>query len=213
MEGKGHAAFDKGSRLLEKGDTTRSIAYLERAIAQYPEHYIAYYDLGVAHLRLSQLEEAEQSFQKSIDLTKGNFAPAQFGLAAVLCQERQFSPAESILQRATNLDPGSAVGKYYLAWAQLGLNRPVEAERNLEQALLRNPKLAEAYLLLARVHLRERNWPGATKDLESYLRIEPPNQRVKHLADLIQQQRTLDTAAAATARPGLQGPSNTNLME
>ncbi len=84
MAGKGHAAFDKGSQLLEKGDTLGSIAYLEQAIAEYPEHYKAYYDLGVAHFRLAQQTEAEQAFQKAIDLTKGNFAPPQFGLSAIL---------------------------------------------------------------------------------------------------------------------------------
>src|SRR5258706_3432854 len=77
MAGKGHAAFDKGSRLLEKGDTQRSIKYLEQAIAEYPEHYEAYYDLGVAHFRLAQQTAAEQAFLKAIELTNGNFEPRQ----------------------------------------------------------------------------------------------------------------------------------------
>src|SRR6266851_3081539 len=38
LAGKGRAAFDKGSRLLAKGDTAGSIAYLERAISESPEH-------------------------------------------------------------------------------------------------------------------------------------------------------------------------------
>jgi len=35
--GKGRAAFARGSQLLEKGDTLGSIAYLEQAIAEYPD--------------------------------------------------------------------------------------------------------------------------------------------------------------------------------
>ena len=202
MSGKAHAAFTKGSHMLAKGETAKSIAYLEQAIAQYPEHYEAYYNLGVAHLRLSHRAEAEQAFQKAIDLTKGNFAPPQVGLAAILCEKAEFPEAETLLQRAVEIEPGSAVGKYYLAWAQFGLNRLVEAERSVEQALLRNAKLAQAYLLLIRIHLRQHNLPGASKDLEAYLKIEPLDEPAKNLAEEIQQEMAQQAAAVvATARP------------
>jgi tetratricopeptide (TPR) repeat protein len=201
MAGKGHAAFDKGSQLLEKGDTLGSIAYLEQAIAEYPEHYKAYYDLGVAHFRLAQQTEAEQAFQKAIDLTKGNFAPPQFGLSAILCQRAEFPQAVTLLQRALELEPGSAIGKYYLGWAQYGLNRLIEAEQTLEQALLRNPNLAEAYLLLTRVHVRQKNLPGALRDLETYLKMNPHNEQAKTFAQEIKRELAQTTTVIATAQP------------
>lgn len=201
MAGKGHAAFDKGSHMLDKGETEKSIAYLQRAIAEYPEHYKAYYDLGVAHFRLSQLSEAELAFQKAIDITKGNFAPPQFGLGAVLCHKAEFPQAETLLQRALDLDPGSAIGKYYLGWAQFGLNRLNEAERTLEQALLRNDTLAEAYLLLARIHQRQRNLPAVQKDLEFYVKAEPRKEYARDLAQQIERQTAQAAAMVATAQP------------
>jgi tetratricopeptide (TPR) repeat protein len=201
MAGKSRAAFDKGSQLLAKGDTLASIAYLEQAIAEYPEHYKAYYDLGVAHFRLAQQALAEQAFQKAIDLTNGNFAAPQFGLGAILCQKAEFSQAAALLQRAVDLDPASAIGKYYLAWAQFGLNRLIEAERSLEQALLRNENLGEAYLLLARVHQRQKNLPAAIKDLESYLRVEPHKEQARSLADQIRRELTQDSSIVAKIQP------------
>ncbi len=199
LDGKGHAAFDKGSRLLDKGDTAGSIAYLERAISESPEHYKAYYDLGVARFRLGQLAEAEQAFQKAIDLTGGGFAPPQFGLGAIFCQKKEFLLAETILQRAVELESGSAIGKYYLAWAQFGLNHLVEAERSAEQALVRNANLAEAYLLLARIHQRQRNAPAVAKDLEVYLKLDTHKEFARRLADKIQQEMAQDTAASVIA--------------
>jgi len=199
LAGKGHAAFDKGSRLLDKGDAAGSIAYLERAISESPEHYKAYYDLGVARFRLGQLAKAEQAFQKAIDLTGGGFAPPQFGLGAIFCQKREFAQAETILQRAVELESGSAVGKYYLAWAQFGLNRLVEAERSAEQALVRNANLAEAYSLLALIHQRQRNAPAVARDLELYLKLDTHKEFARRLADKIQQEMAPDTAAAVTA--------------
>jgi tetratricopeptide (TPR) repeat protein len=157
MSGKAHKAFDKGSRMLAKGDAAGSLVYLQQAIAEYPMHYEAYYDLGVAHFRLGHIDDAERAFQKSIDLTSGAFAPPQFGMAALLCQKREFAPAEKILERGLALEPGSAVGKYYLGWVQFALNRLVEAERNVQQALVRNANLAEARTLLEMIHRRQAN--------------------------------------------------------
>jgi tetratricopeptide (TPR) repeat protein len=155
MSGKAHKAFDKGSHMLAKGDAAGSLVYLQQAVAEYPEHYEAYYDLGVAHFRLGHIADAEQAFQKSIDVTGGTFAPPHFGMGALLCQRREFAQAERVLQRGLDLEPASAIGKYYLGWAQFALNRLVEAERNVEQALVRNAHFAEARALLESIHHRQ----------------------------------------------------------
>jgi len=187
--------------MLQKGDVAHSITYLEQAIAQYPEHYMAYYDLGVAHFRLAHQAEAEQAFQKAIDLTKGNFALPQFGLAAILCQKGEFLQAETLLQRALDLESGSEVGKYYLGWAQFGLNRLIEAERTAQQALLHNANMSQFYLLLARIHIRQHNLPAALKDLESYLKLEPNKEDIKTLAERIRLDIERDASVIAIARP------------
>jgi tetratricopeptide (TPR) repeat protein len=201
MASKGRAAFDKGSQMLAKGEIAQSIPYLQQAIAQYPEHYMAYYDLGVAHFRLAQQAEAEQAFQKAIDLTKGKFALPQFGLGAILCQKAEFLQAETLLQRALELEPGSEVGKYYLGWAQFGLDRLMEAQRTAEQALLRNANLSQFYFLLARIHIRQHNLPAALKDLESYLKLDPHRRDVQTLAERIRRDIEQDASVIAVARP------------
>ena len=186
MSSKGQKAFDKGTQLLAKGDTAGSVAYLDRAIQEYPENYKAYYDLGLAHFRLGHMAEAEESFQRSIDFSQGTFAPPQFGMGMVLCQKQEFSQAEMVLERGLGLEPGSAPGKYFLAWAQYGMNRLLDAERSLQEALLRNPAMSEAFLLLARIHQRQNNLPGMAHDLESYLKINPrgpDSEQAKRLLD------------------------------
>src|SRR6266852_697217 len=107
--------------------------------------------------------------------------------------------AETILQRGIELESGSAIGKYYLAWAQLGLNRLVEAERSAEQALVRNANLAEAYSLLARIHQRQRNAPAVARDLEVYLKLDTHKEFARRLADKIQQEMAQETAAPVIA--------------
>jgi tetratricopeptide (TPR) repeat protein len=76
-------------------------------------------------------------------------------MAAILCQKQDFAQAERILERGLELEPGSAIGKYYLGWAQFALNHLVDAERNVQQALVRNANLAEARALLETIHRRQ----------------------------------------------------------
>jgi tetratricopeptide (TPR) repeat protein len=199
MGNKGQKAFDKGSTLLQKGDAEGSLPYLDQAIAEYPEHYKAYYDLGVAHYRLGHLSEAEQAFQKSIDLTGGRFALPQFGMGMVLCERQEFRQAETVIQRGLENDPGSPSGKYILGWAQYGLNKLIDAERSLRQAVVHNTGLAEAYLLLARIHQRQSNPHAVVKDLQDYLQVRPngpESEQAKRLLERTHDQVKLDDSLA-----------------
>jgi tetratricopeptide (TPR) repeat protein len=109
----------------------------------------------------------------------------------ILCQKDEFQQAETVIQRGLELQPGSATGKYFLAWAQYGMNRLLEAERSLQQALLRNANLGEAYFLLARIHQQQNNSPAVVRDLQTYLKLNPQgpnNELTRRLLERTQQQ-------------------------
>jgi len=173
MAGKARKAFDQGTRLLLKGDPAGSLPYFQRAIAEYSGHYKAYYNMGIAHYRLGHIAEAEQALQKSINLTGGAYGAPQFAMGMVLCEEQDFRQAETVIERGLDVDPGSATGKYFLGWAQFALNRLVDAERSVRQALLRKANFADAYFLLARIHQRQNNSPAVVEDLNAYLKLDP----------------------------------------
>jgi tetratricopeptide (TPR) repeat protein len=199
MSDKGRKAFEKGAALLRKGDTAASLAYFDQAIAEFPGFYKAYYDLGIAHFRLGHTVEAEQAFQKSINLTGGGYAPPEFGMGMVLCEKQELEKAAIVIQRGLDLDPGSATGKYFLGLAQFGLNHLVEAERSVREALLRKAKFPQAYFLLARIHQRQNNSPAVVKDLEAYLKLDPDSrEREQAKALLGQTQQTMNQQASST---------------
>jgi tetratricopeptide (TPR) repeat protein len=206
MSGKSRKAFDQGTRLLLKGNPAESLPYFQRAIAEYSGHYMAYYNMGIAHYRLGHIADAEQAFQKSIDLTGGAYGPPQFAMGMVLCEEHEFRQAETALQRGLDVDPGSATGKYFLGWAQFALNRLVDAEKNVQQALLRRASFAEAYFLLARIHQRQNNSRAVVQDLNAYLKLDPPNPgnaQARALLEKTQQAmaQTPDSVIFDTAKP------------
>jgi len=86
MPPKAARALEKGTALLLKNNPQASISYFQTVIALAPESFHAYHNVVIAHYRLGDVEDAEQEFQKSIELSKGSFAPSLFGLSMILYQ-------------------------------------------------------------------------------------------------------------------------------
>jgi tetratricopeptide (TPR) repeat protein len=165
-------AFQNGARLLAKNDPSGSLAQFHHAIAEFPSYYEAYYLIGVADLRLGRQGEAEQAFRKSIELSVGRFAEAQFGLGAILCDQGKFAEAEPTIRKGLEIDD-HWIGHYYLARALFGLNRWDEAEKSVGEVVIRKADLPEAYLLLADIHIRQKNYSALLKDVDDYVRLDP----------------------------------------
>lgn len=173
MSGKADSAFEKGVRLLQKGDLHGSLVYFQRVLVKDPGYYRAYHNLGLAYVRLGEMARAEEDFQKSIDLTNGGYAPSQFALAMVLCQRQQFQQAERLIQNGLAMDPGSALGKYFLGLVQFALNQPAEAEKSAREALWRSANQADAHILLARILEASHNPRAAMAEVAAYLNLDP----------------------------------------
>lgn len=173
MSGKADSAFEKGVRLLQGGDTQRSLAYFQRALAKDPGYYRAYHDLGLAYLQLGETARAAEDFQKSIDLTNGGYAPSEFAMAIILCQRQEFQQAERLIQNGLAMDPGSALGKYFLGLVQLALNQPAEAEKSAREALWRSANQAEVHILLAKILEVRHNPRAAMAEVALYLKLDP----------------------------------------
>ena len=173
MPHKAARAFEKGTRLLLKGDLEASLPYFRATIEQAPYSYRAYHNLGLALARLGQLDAAEQDFQKSIDLTNGGFAPSLFSFSMVLYQRGEFREAEPLIRRGLLIAPGSGVGNYCLGLVQYSLGRFSDAERSAREALKLNPVEADAHVLLARIHARQNNPTAVLADIQSYLKLDP----------------------------------------
>ncbi len=206
ISGKARKAFEKGTKLLTQGNAEESLGYFGRAVAESPAYYQAYYNLGIAQSRLGRIAEAEQAVQKAIDLTEGRTALPQFGMGMLLCKEQQYRQAEKVIERGLELEPGSALGKYFLGWAQYGLRRLVDAEKSLHQALFRDANQPAAYFLLAKVHDQQNNPYAVVKDLDEYLKLDssgPGSVQARALLEKAQRamKENKDSVTVAKANP------------
>jgi tetratricopeptide (TPR) repeat protein len=182
LSGKAVTAFMKGTELLTKGDAAGSVEHFLKAIELAPSSYRPYHNLALAQFRLGQLDAAADDFQKSIDLTKGAFAPSLFGLSMILYKRAEFLNARLLIDRGLAADPASAVGKYCLALVQYSLGQIPEAERSALDA--RNGDV-DAYVLLARIHERTNKPTAVLDDVRAYLKLSPKGGLRSQALDLL----------------------------
>jgi len=197
---KAFHAFQKGVERLAKDDAAGSLPHFQRAIAEFATYYEAYFEIGVADLKLWRTADTEQALRKSIELSGGRYAEPLFALGAVLTYEQKFNEGERVIREALDLDPTSWAGHYCLGWVLFSLNRMEEAEKSIQEALRWKSDSAEAHLLLADIHNREKNYSAVLKDLGEYLKLDPDSPTsVKATALRDKAQRELVESQASTA--------------
>ena len=168
---KAARALEKGTALL-KNNPQASVSYFQTAIALAPDSFRAYHNVAIAHYRLGDVEDAEQEFRRSIELSRGSFAPSLFGLSMILYQRGEFLEAESLTQKGLLATPSSAVGKYCLGLVQFALGQVPEAEHSALDAIGLDPAQADGdvYLLLARIHERLNDPDAVVADVHTYFK-------------------------------------------
>jgi len=196
--------FQKGAEILAKEDATGSLPYFQRAVAEFPGFYEAYYKMGVANLKLWRVADAEQAYRRSIELSGGQYAQSLLGLGVLLNYQEKFTEAEGVTRKGLDLDPTSWAGHYSLGWALFGLNRLEEAEKSVREALRWKTDCAEAQLLLADIHGREKDYSALLKDLDEYLKLDrdsPTSARARALRETAQRALVESQASTALAEP------------
>jgi len=197
-------AFEQGIELLAKKDPAGSLPHFQRAILEYAGYYEAYDRIGAADLKLWRVTEAEQAFRKSIEVSGGQYAHPLLALGAIFNDQEKFAEAESVTRKGLDLDPDSWRGHYYLGLALYGLNRLVDAEESVREALRRKTDFPEAELLLADIHGREADYSSLVSDLNEYLKLAPDgpaSARAKALQESLQGMMFKSETKAALAQP------------
>lgn len=164
--------FEKGQSTLKENKLGDAIAHLRKAIKLYDSFPQAYTLLGTAYLGQQNWKEAQSALQKAIKLD-AKFPDAYLELGAVFNQTQEYSQAETALLRGLELKPDAAGGHYELAKTYWALGRWQEAAPHARTAAAGMPNLAPAHVLLGNIMLRENNAPGALKEYQEYLRLDP----------------------------------------
>jgi hypothetical protein len=171
---KAHNEYEKGLSLIySKSDYKGGIVQFQRAIKDFPNFYEAYAEEGSAYTFLGEMGPAEEAMRKSVALSSGQYSEALLLLAGLLNNTKRFPEAEPLARQGVSLDASSWHGHFELARARTALKQSEEAEKSAIQARDLKPDNSAVYLVLANIHIQQRNYPALLKDLDNYLKLSP----------------------------------------
>jgi tetratricopeptide (TPR) repeat protein len=165
---------ESGKKKLYAGNQPEdAVRDLQAAVAEAPDYYEAYYQLGMAYLSLKNPAQAEQNLKKSVELSGQVYAEADLALAILLLGRRDAAKGEPLLRRFLELNPNSWVGHYELGKLELYRMRLEAALDAAQKAASLAPQQPKVYRLLSLIHLRQKNYQAAVADLDAYIRLDP----------------------------------------
>lgn len=177
--------YREAVKLIGKGRRQEAIARLKQAVAIYPDFFIARNDLGAQHLKLKQLDEADQQFRLVLEKHPKYFN-SRFNLGLVMIERRNYPEAINQLNQAISLDSSRPVARLWLGVALLEINELPGAERELSKALITGGgDFAMAHYYLAQAYLRRGDSAEAARALNAYLEESPKGEYAEQSRSLL----------------------------
>jgi tetratricopeptide (TPR) repeat protein len=180
--------------LGKKGEETKAIEHLEKAVELYPEYVEAHHLLGTVHLDQGKRKEADEYLEKTIELND-KYAPAYVAVGVLRNQEKEYAEAEKMLKKGLTLDPTSWQGHLELAKCRFFQGRIQDAEARGLRAHELNDKNLEIHMIMADISVLLGNLERAKEEYGHFLAQEPEHpmarrikQQIKKIDEVLEQQ-------------------------
>lgn len=140
----------------------------------------SYYNLGYYYVRTNQLDEAQKAFEKGLAVDDKSYLN-QVGMATVAMGKGDMAKAKEMIEFAEKKTRGKDANVLFRAGEAYTLfdkhSDPAEAIRLLDEAVKRDNKLADAYIVKGDV-LSKRNEGGPAVTAYEYALMARPNDPV-----------------------------------
>ena len=184
---KAQELYRSGIDAAAKGDTQGAVNELLKAVAEYPEFFLAHSELGVQYQKLNQLDKADEHLTIALKIKPDAYDPLA-NRGVVLVRLKKYEAAEAALREAIKIRDDSAVVRFYLGRSLLGQKKSDQAETEFRAALDKgDARMIEAHRSLANIYLERGEDRKALAELEAYLKANPNPPDERKLRETIQQ--------------------------
>ena len=142
--------INQAFKFHSQGNISEAMKYYQHFINQGFKDHRVFSNYGIILKDLCNLQEAELSFRKAIEL-KPDYATAHSNLGLVLRDLSKPQEAELSFRKAIELKPDLAEAHTNLGQIQIDLNKPQKAELSFRKAIELKPNFAEAYTNLGQI--------------------------------------------------------------
>jgi tetratricopeptide (TPR) repeat protein len=182
-----------------RGDSASAEGEYRTALRLDPGFVPAMNNLAMLEHSLGNPAEAEQLFRRII-AQQPDFAAGHYSLGLLLAEQPdRLSEAVDQMETAAHLDPTQGRIRYNLGFAQQQLGRLDEAEKSLIAACTIDPRMIDAWHVLALVYARRGDWERAAKCADRLCQLEPLEPTFRKLQSWIATQSRLPPTAGPDA--------------
>ncbi len=133
--------FQEANQLQRSGQLEEAVGAYRQAIAENPDFYWSYHNLGETLCKLGRLDEAVEVYRQAVALNP-SAAWSHFNLGEVLEQQGRTEEAIAFYQRALEVNPKAAWSHLNLSRVLRQVGRVEEVEKIEERAGNIHPKFA-----------------------------------------------------------------------
>jgi Flp pilus assembly protein TadD len=170
---KARKEFLKARDLWQEGkDPQGCVDQLNKAIKDYPKFPDAYVLLANAQMQLNNTTEANAALDHAIAIDP-KLPDAWLARGMLQNRLKDYAGAEKSLTQGLQLDDRSAEGHFELARTYWALGRWQDADPHAQKAAALMPGMGPVHVLLGNIALRKQDAPGALKEFQEYLKLDP----------------------------------------
>jgi tetratricopeptide (TPR) repeat protein len=205
--------LDHANALYQSGRYTQAILMYRKAAERGADPVATNFNIANSLFRLEKLPEAAAAYRKSVDFSKGEFAPALLNLAAVLYRLMQYSESIAVYHRALRIDEKNISAWLYLAEAYKKTGDRVGALRALENAERLDPEDISIAYQLAEVHVSLGEFYAAAALVRmAYIRNPEESDFLIYIGDIYRLNKDYEASAGTYREAIALQPDNVNLL-
>ena len=165
--------YNQGNEEMKKKNWEKAIERFTKAIEIYPQFSAAYNNLAVCYGQLGQKEQQRKILEKAI-MVNERCAPALINLSDIDIRERNFTEANSLLDKALKIEPNNVEALSYLAQVNLAQGQYDSAVATARRAhSLAHRDYATVHFTAASALEREGRIQDAIVELQTFLEESP----------------------------------------
>jgi protein O-GlcNAc transferase len=157
---------------LRQNRLTEAVDLYGQIVGQWPDHFVAFNNCGVALEQAGRFDSALASFDRALSI-KPDYAEAFYNRGIVLLKIRRFDQALASYDQALAIRPDYAEAHANRAVTLMELNRLEDALTDFGRALALRPDYAEAFYNRGIALTRLERFEPALADYDSALAIVP----------------------------------------
>lgn len=171
---KSDVAVLKARFLLVERKPEEAEGHARRAVELAPSSAAAHYALGLAQMRLQQVEAARKSFNETLRLNP-RASGAELQLSRLSLASGKIDEALRLAENARKAQPGNLQARLGVARALLGRRDLTQAEAELKALRSDYPSVATVHALYGSLLAARSDAAGAGREFERALELDPSN--------------------------------------